>query len=70
MSSSFTRAVAALAGLLFAAAAHSQGSRAPGGYPQKPVRIIVPFSPGTGSDVLGRALNESSGLHVCQGEGW
>jgi tripartite-type tricarboxylate transporter receptor subunit TctC len=30
-------------------------------YPAKPVRIIVPFTPGTGADILGRALGQKMG---------
>ena len=36
-------------GLLFATAAH-------GAYPEKPVRIIVPFPPGGSNDIVGRVM--------------
>ena len=45
----FTFIGAALA-LSFAPTAHAQD------YPVRPIRMIVPFGPGTGSDVLGRVL--------------
>ena len=38
-----------LAGLLFSAAAQAQ-------FPTKPVRIIVPYTPGGGTDIISRAL--------------
>lgn len=44
--------VAALAGAVFASAALGQG------YPGKPVRIIVPFPAGQGTDVATRHLAE------------
>src|SRR4051812_32082914 len=46
---------AGAAGALLAAAplAWSQGT-----FPQKPMKIIVPFAPGTGSDVIARTLGQ------------
>jgi tripartite-type tricarboxylate transporter receptor subunit TctC len=47
----FIRAITLLTGLLAAVAAHAQG-----GYPNRPVRVIVPFAPGGPSDVIARLL--------------
>ena len=45
-------ALAAAAGLLQAGAASAQS------YPNKPIKLIVPFGPGSGSDILARILAE------------
>ena len=47
------RTLSALAAALLASAAFAASTPE---YPTRPVRMIVPFGPGTGSDVLGRVL--------------
>ena len=49
------RAIAAAAGLALSALAAAQA------YPTKPVRIIVPFPPGGGTDVVSRLLGQKLG---------
>ena len=48
--------LAAGAFLLLMQAAHAQ---APAAFPNRPVKIIVPYSPGTGSDALARTVAQS-----------
>ena len=48
-------AAAALLALVAAGAAHAQDA-SKGRWPIKPVRMVVPFTPGSASDVLGRIL--------------
>ena len=42
--------------LLALACALAAGAAAAQGYPSKPVKLVVGFGPGTGSDILGRLL--------------
>ncbi len=49
------RVAAALFSLLFAAAAAAQG------FPSKPLRIVVPYPPGGGTDVLARLIGKHMG---------
>jgi tripartite-type tricarboxylate transporter receptor subunit TctC len=39
----------------------ASGARAQGTYPDKPIRLIVPFTPGTGIDILARVLGQKMG---------
>ena len=49
-------------GVLRGAAAAADGS----GYPSRPVRIVVPFTPGGGSDVIGRQIGHELSLALKQ----
>ena len=51
------RAIAALAGA-FALAAASGASAQPAAYPDKPIRFVVPYPPGGGTDVIARIVQE------------
>ena len=50
------RAAAVVLAMLAIATAHAQDT-----YPAKPVRFVVPFSPGTGIDILARTLGQKLG---------
>ena len=51
----------ALAGLLVAGAALAQS-----GYPDRPIHIIVPFTAGSGTDIIARTLGESMSKNLKQ----
>ena len=57
-----TRRALAAAGLALAAPA----LRAQGTWPQRPVRVILPYPPGGGTDVLARALVDTMRPHLAQ----
>ena len=47
-----------LAGLAAAACLVSAGAASAQPYPSKPIKLIVPFGPGSGSDILARIISE------------
>jgi len=61
---SFPSGAALLAALvaLSPAAAHAQA----GAYPGKPIRLILPFPPGGGTDILGRLMAERLAPRIGQ----
>ena len=67
MGSLFTRPIPRLGafGLIAAAAALSTGA-AVAAYPDKPVRVVVPFTPGGGTDFIGRLLS----TRLAEMNGW
>src|SRR4051812_26619318 len=65
MKSCFNR-VAVFTALAFSAASHAQGMKGPGDYPNKPVRMVVPFVPGGPTDIQGRMLAEKMGQRMGQ----
>jgi tripartite-type tricarboxylate transporter receptor subunit TctC len=61
------RLLAAAPALLFApAAVRAQGAPAAGGYPNKPIRYIVPVAAGGGSDMVGRTVTDRWGRLLGQ----
>ncbi|MFN0302842.1 MAG: Bug family tripartite tricarboxylate transporter substrate binding protein [Burkholderiales bacterium] len=58
----FAKFVASLSLCTFSAVALAQS----GPYPNRPIRVVVPYSPGTGSDVLARTLGKVVSEKVAQ----
>lgn len=46
----------ALLAMLAAAGSHATAQASGGGYPSKPIRMVIPFTPGGSADILGRAM--------------
>src|ERR1700761_5050727 len=59
------RALAFSATLLFSAQAFAQ-SVGPGGWPNKPVKIIVPFAPGGPTDIAARLIAQTMSSNLKQ----
>src|SRR5262245_10386901 len=55
------RVLGFLLGMLFSAAAMAQDA-----WPSKPIRMILPFPPGGGTDILGRLIAERLSAHLGQ----
>src|SRR5688572_14178230 len=56
------------AGLVFVLLSVLPGLVSAQDYPQKPMRVVVPFPPGGGTDVLARILGEK--LAISLGQPW
>jgi tripartite-type tricarboxylate transporter receptor subunit TctC len=55
--SNFRRRAVLAATLLAATSAFAQGSPSAAGYPTKPIRVVVPFAPGSATDQIARAFS-------------
>jgi tripartite-type tricarboxylate transporter receptor subunit TctC len=67
MKSIFTRPIARLGafGLIAAAAVLSTGA-AVAAYPDKPIKVVVPFTPGGGTDIVARSLGVAMAKEIGQ----
>lgn len=57
---------ALLAGLLFVVAPYAFAQTSATGYPNRPIRFILPFPPGGGTDILGRLLAQKLSEEIGQ----
>ncbi len=62
----FTRSVAASAAALFVAAGTAPASAQPAAWPSKPIRFILPFPPGGGTDTLARIVGQKMSETIGQ----
>ncbi len=64
----FTRrtAFSTLSALAFAAALTPMAASAQGAYPNKPIRVIVPFAAGSTTDIIARAIADKMGASMGQ----
>jgi len=61
------RIMVALLAAVFSAGVLAQGAKGSGqAYPTKPIRFVVPFTPGGPTDIQGRMLGEKLGQRVGQ----
>ncbi|PSJ19686.1 LacI family transcriptional regulator, partial [Halomonas sp. ND22Bw] len=44
----------------------TQGAAAQNGYPNKPIRVIVPFAAGSTTDIIARAITDKMGQSMGQ----
>ena len=57
MTTTFRRRALVAAALLAASTAFAQGSPSAAGYPNKPIRVVVPFAAGSATDQIARAFS-------------
>ncbi|HSI60477.1 MAG TPA: tripartite tricarboxylate transporter substrate binding protein [Ideonella sp.] len=55
-----------LTGLAFCAALAASGASAQGPYPQKTIRVVVPFAAGSTTDIIARAITDKMGASMGQ----
>ncbi len=66
MSRAFHRMITTLAALVMFLVAAVGADLAFAVYPEKPIRLIVPFTPGGGTDIIARTLASGMGKEVAQ----
>jgi tripartite-type tricarboxylate transporter receptor subunit TctC len=59
-------AFALFGGLLAVCSAHAQASNPASRWPERPIRLVVPFTPGSSSDIVARLVAQKLGGHLRQ----